>query len=309
MSTLGTNTASPPPSLHDLLWQRWCSLLDIKRRLHALRPFVSELERVTRGKRFRIRNDIVWHQILDSRDKLIIDLCSLSVEMRHGIKPKDSKARESHGFLGKKGLFRQIRDNYTASFSRTYARHPDDDDWEAANSIESKARLFVQLFPGCAGDSPTGSDIEDLCERFRLQAVPLRNDRNKNRAHILEGELGQARMLSMDDVAELFTYCEELLDGLSVLSSRSTLCGGNMNHADCDETAADQVDMVLLGNIGDVRRLTDGRSRDELYPRLHEIDDQEATDDSEREPLHFNDRQFSPLFDGFLRTVGPSTSA
>jgi hypothetical protein len=69
-----------------------------------------------------------------------------------------------------------------------------------------------------------------------------------------------------------------------------------MNHADCTETAADIVDLILLGNISDVRRLTSKRTRDELYARLHEIDDVAKPAANARDRLHFNDRQFGDPF-------------
>lgn len=293
--------ATPTPTvpvLKDILWERFMKVLGIKRRLPVVHSFNEELKRVTRGKRFRFRNDIVWNAMLDVRDKLVIDLCSLTVEMRHGMKPLNPKARVSRSFMSKRGLFIEIRDHHLASLTRTYVPHPDDDEYEIDLHTEGKARTFARLFPQCTGESPSAVDVEKLCESFRVEMLPLQDDRNKNRAHALEGDAGTVAMLWVPELQRLFDYTEKLLEDLSLLSAGSSFGRTNMNHADCDETSADIVDLILLGNISDIRRLTAGRTRDELYARIHEVDDaQQARETHKRDKLHFNDRQFGPPFD------------
>lgn len=289
-------TAASVPDLQGLLWKRYVKALEIKRRLHVVHPFVEELTRVTRGKRFRFRNDIVWRAMLDVRDKLVIDLCSLTVEMRHGMKPLDRDAQQEYRgrFKRKRGLFIELRDHHLASLTRTYVPHPDDDEYEIEHHTEGKAEIFARLFPNCTTESPSAADIEDLCERFRLKMVPLKDDRNKNRAHALEDTPEPDKMLWVPDLNALFEYLEDLLEDLSMLSAGPSFGGDNMNRADCTETVVDMVDMILLGSISEVTRLTTTRTRDELYARLHEIDDALQ---GEREKLHFNDRQFGPPFE------------
>ncbi len=295
--------APPVPLLNDIIWGRFVRALDIKRRLHVMRAFVDELDRTSRGQPFTIRNDIVWTMLLDLRDKLVIDLYSLTVEMRHGIKPPTVNV--SRRFMRKRGLFIEIRDHYLASLTRTYVRHPDDDEYEFEQHTEAKAECFARLFPNCTADTPSACDIEDLCERFRVHMVPLGDDRNKNRAHAQEGEAGTAKMLSVPELEALFEYVEELLEDLSMVSALSSLGRTNLNHADCAETARDIVDMLLLCNIDDVRRLTAKRTRDELYAKLHELDASEpATEPGGKRDMHFNDRQFGPPF-----WVSPVTAA
>lgn len=286
-------TAPPVPLLNDVIWGRFVRALDIKRRLHVMRAFVDELDSVSRRKPFTIRNDIVWSMMLDLRDKLVIDLYSLTVEMRHGMRPLDPNVYVSRKFMGKRGLFIEIRDHYLGSLTRTYAPHPDDDEYEVEQHTETKAECFARLFPNCAADSPRAADIEGLCERFRVHMEPLGKDRNKNRAHAQEGEVGTAKMMTVPELEALFDYVERMLEDLSLVSSLSALGRTNLNNADCAETSADMVDLILLGNFSDVRRLTAKRNRDELYRRLHEI--QDADGGGERQ-LHFNDRQFAAPF-------------
>lgn len=290
----------PVPILKDIIWERFVRALDIKRRLHVMRAFVEELDRTSRGEPFRIRNDIVWNAMLDLRDKLVIDLYSLTVEMRHGMKPIDPKAHGSYraGLKWKRGLFIEIRDHHLASLTHTHVPDPDDDEYVIEMDTEAKEQAFARLFPNCTADSPSAPDIEDLCERFRVRMVPLGNDRNKNRAHAQEGDAGTAKMLSVPELEALFEYVERLLEDLSMVSAFSSFARTNMNHADCKETSADLVDLILLGNISDVRRVTAKRTRDELYARLHEMHDANAAAEADDEgPLHFNDCQFSPLFE------------
>lgn len=294
MSAVATSAA--PALLNEVIWGRFVRLLDIKRRLYVMRAFVDELDRVSRGKPFTIRNDIVWNAMLDVRDKLVIDFYSLTVEMRHGMKPLDPRvaARTFRGGLKKKrGLFIEIRDHYLASLTRTYVRHPNDDDDEFNLYTQTRAAQFTRLFPDCTTDSPNVADIEALCERFRIKMVPLGNDRNKNRAHALEGEAGTATMMSVPQLEALFDYAEQVLEDLSLVSALSALCRTNLNHANCVETAADMVDLILLGNFSDVRRLTVQRTRDELYARVHKLQDEDAGGVRQ---LHFNDRQFAAPF-------------
>ena len=217
--------------------------------------------------------------------------------------------------MRKKGLFFYLRENYHANITRKYVVHPSDDDYETAMHTRGKAEMFERIFPACAADSPSPSDIEDLCERFRLRMFPLGLDRHKNRAHVHEGDMGTTKMHSVDELEELFKYCEDLLEGLSLLSSGSCYGRSNMNHASCEETAADLVDLILLGDLADVVRLTRTRTRDDLFARLHEIEDtsREAEEEAERvgvpREIRFNDRQFDPSFEGYLEMLMPTQRA
>jgi hypothetical protein len=101
-----------------------------------------------------------------------------------------------------------------------------------------------------------------------------------------------------------FDYTEKLLEDLSLLSAGASFGRTNLNQADCQQTSADTVDLILLGNISDVKRLTATRTRDELYARLHEIDDAEKAEETDgRDRFLFNDRQFGPPFEDWLAVV------
>ena len=68
-----------PPVLYraeDLIEDAHNQLLPMQSRLHFLQRFQEELTQRTRGEEFIIFNDIVWQTLIDSRDKLVIDLAS-----------------------------------------------------------------------------------------------------------------------------------------------------------------------------------------------------------------------------------------
>lgn len=285
--------SAPPsvPTLHDAIWERYSRLLDIKKRLFVMREFVDETERVSRGKTFQIRNDIVWNMMLDYRDKCVIDLYSLTVEMRHGIRPADG-SYVSRKFMSKTGLFKTIRDRYLASFSRVYAPQPDDDEYEIALYTKRNAEKFPLLFPTATTDMPAASDIEALCERFRLHMRPLGTDRNKNRAHAYEGEAGTTKMHSVDELEKFFKFVETVLKQLALLGTGSDYGGHDMNVASTTRTVQDIADLILLGHQKDIAELLAMRTRDELFDRLHAIDDAKAGSDDR----YFNERRFDDEF-------------
>lgn len=289
--------APAPPALSDLLWDRYARLLGVKRRIYVLRAFFDELATVARKKHFQVRNDIVWNMTLDARDKCVIDLYSLTVEMRHGMKPLDPSLTTTPGG-GKRGLFRLVMDHHRASLTRTYLRNSGDNDDEFNLGTKERAALFAGLFPGCSTESPSPQDVELLCERFRLAMVPLGKDRNKNRAHVHEGDFGTVPMQSIEQLEKLFDFCETLLEDLSLASGGPSFVTTNMNRSHCPSTAADLADLVLFGNSREIARLQKGRTRDALLARLHEIDDLRQGEGA-TEKLCFNQRQFDPTFDGF----------
>src|SRR4051794_36492533 len=51
-------------------------LLSLARRMFVMEAFKTDLDRVSRNKQFRIRNDVTWLMLLDSRDMLVVQLAS-----------------------------------------------------------------------------------------------------------------------------------------------------------------------------------------------------------------------------------------
>ncbi len=99
-----------------------------------------------------------------------------------------------------------------------------------------------------------------------------------------------------------------MLENLSLASAGPSFGGGDLNAADTGETATDLVDVILFGNISDIRRLLQNRTRDQLYARLHEIDDERRTEGEQDADDFFNTRQFDPAFEDFIAMVWQNDS-
>jgi hypothetical protein len=124
------------------------------------------------------------------------------------------------------------------------------------------ARL-VEHQQGCLV-TPGKQDITELRERIRLRVDKLRRDRNENRAHVFELG-GNAAMLSLEEVSELFDYLEEILNDLRLLASDSTMAMNTpFSIASPKLTARVWVDRIVLGARSEVRA-----DRDDIYQKLH----------------------------------------
>src|SRR5438477_6122025 len=64
------------PDLDALLSTYDWRLLSLARRQFVMEAFIAELDRASRKKEFRIRNDVTWLMLLDSRDMLVMQLAS-----------------------------------------------------------------------------------------------------------------------------------------------------------------------------------------------------------------------------------------
>jgi hypothetical protein len=291
----------PPPPLSDLIDERWHDLMAIRRRLYFLHAFQDEMKRLVRRKRFRPRNDIVWRMALDHRDKCYIDLYSFTVEMRHWMPFLDRKGQVRQPDRRDMqrtdpGIFYYVREHYLSNLSGKHVPGPGDDRYEIEMDTASKERRFKRWFPSCQGDNPTATDLDHLCLTVQLRMCHLGEDRNQIRAHFFESKrrakrIGQTtRMLDLTELDQLFQYCDDLLEDLSLLSGGPALGSGNMNLASCEHTARDLADQVLLGDVEDIRKFIKDGKRDAFYARMHEIhDNREGVDP----PEFFNDAQWT----------------
>lgn len=93
----------------------------------------------------------------------------------------------------------------------------------------------------------------------------LRQDRNANRAHVVELG-GQADMLSMDEVGDVFDEFEEILNDLRLLASDSTMAmNGVLSVVNPKFTARLLVDRIVIG-----KRPENSAARAGYYETLHE---------------------------------------
>jgi len=92
-----TTGSHPKATLDERLWKVEHDLMQVARRQYALEAFVSELDRATQAKPFRIWNDILWTMVLDTRDMLVIHLASWT-----------------KGIYGRGGLLGQVKAHHLA---------------------------------------------------------------------------------------------------------------------------------------------------------------------------------------------------
>ena len=62
--------------LATLLNRHHYQLIDVARRQFVMEAFTKEVDRVTRGREFRIANGPIWMMLLDSRDVMVVHLAS-----------------------------------------------------------------------------------------------------------------------------------------------------------------------------------------------------------------------------------------
>lgn len=227
-------TDSDPPVLLDRVQTAEGEVDVIERRLYMLKAFVAELEKVTRGKEFRIWNGGVWVALLDSRDQLVISLASWC------------KAQWSKG-----GLFGQIGAHHLGELGRRLPKEAK----PVHGEIEGRDGAFGRLFPaaGKAGrHAPTPDDVECLRNAFlaRIEGSGLMSDRSDNRAHPFERKSGTAAMLDLPQLGALFEYVHRLLNDLRLLCDRSTRSYNDVYDCGSGSSPEDLVDLVLCGNIG-----------------------------------------------------------
>jgi len=219
-------------------------LTSIKRRLHLLKAFVTELTSVTKGKPFTIWDSLAWMMALDSRDALILHLASFAKGLhKHHLK------HMLHPHLGRLKRVVTVEDEYDP----------------LPKEIEE---AFTRLFPDCVKKTPGKADVKALRCRLEARIDELRKDRNANRAHVFELG-GNARMLSLEESEAVFDHLEGLLSDLRLIASQ-----GNKDTNPIDRTIDPHLTArVLVDRIVLDMEIEERRERGGMYEQLHESHD------------------------------------
>ncbi len=259
----------PPPQvvahipIKEFLRDAHNQLLQLQRRQYLLEAIDADWGRVTRGKQCWLHDDAAFRAIIDTGNMNVIDLCSWGVGV--------SDTGES--------LLMRVRDHYLAELPPKRA-------WAGPNESPSFSRALdeghvaarARLFPQAQGRALTEADAEDLIEAFEMRIAPLRDDRNKNRAHAYENKTqGTAKLLHVAEVREMYRYARQVLNDLCVAAFGETWGETDVTSNNVDMTAEDLLDVVLLPQW--FRRETQHVSRRDVYEALH----------AEPGPENFND--------------------
>jgi hypothetical protein len=246
-------------TLEDRFWKVEQDLMQVVRRLYALEAFVKELDRVTRGKPFRIWNDIIWMMLLDTRDMLVIHLASWM-----------------KGIYGKGGLLSQIKAHHVRELPRR--RRPtarsERDQHLAALQDGAHQAAFSRLFPKGSGNHASPSDLKDLTAQLKNDTAGIVSDRHWNRAHVFDPQRpGSAKMLDLTELRSVATVAERLLNDLRLVGCASTMGHRDMNDANSATAAEEFVDSILIGHQFRKEVVMGGRDRDSFYEALHSMHD------------------------------------
>jgi hypothetical protein len=250
------------PSLIQLIDPYERNLMGLARRLFLMEAFQTDLDRVTRLKTFRFRNELIWLLMLDTRDMLVMHLASWF-----------------DGALGRGGLIRQLQVHYVSDLpplprpmAPNPTPNPDEPEWAERHDQEERTRWhsesFNRLFPN-AKSHPNGADFDGLRQSFKAHAQPLKDDRNWNRAHPYEKVSGTATMSKLPELRSHLTYAEQFMNDIREVGGHGKMAYHEMNWTSASYVAPDLVDAMLIGDPERLRRLRGTSSRDELYDRLH----------------------------------------
>jgi hypothetical protein len=245
------------PDLDALLDPFERSLMEIARRQYVMEAFTTDLDRVTRGNPFRIRNGIMWMLLLDTRDMLVVHLASWA-----------------KGVLQEVGLFGNLQADHSGSLPRALPNRDggDEPEWVRRHNKERRegehAAAFTRLFPN-AGAHPDGAAFDELRKAFRLRMKPLFDDRNWNRAHVFEKVSGTTAMLNFSDLRGLLSYAEQFLGDIAMVGCHSMTDRPELNVPSAEDVAPELVDVLLLGDSERAARLRGQLAREDFYAQLH----------------------------------------
>lgn len=266
-------------ALDDLLSKYDWRLLSLARRMFVMEAFKTELDRVSRNKPFRIRNDVTWLMLLDSRDMLVVQLASWA-----------------KGVYEPGGLIGSIQAAHGRDLPRRRPPSPTDhgETWNARRDREH-AESFGRLFPSVLTDAfPTQAGFAELKDSFVARLNPVLDDRHNNRAHPYEkAGKGSVKMLDLIELRDAISYCETFMNDVRMVGCQQSFDFRDMNNIECEEVARDLVDMLLVGTSDDIRRFRGATEREAFYESLHQRHDRGPRVPTEVHPGHemyFNDR-------------------
>jgi hypothetical protein len=248
------------PDLEELLKPFEWGLMEVARRQFVMEAFTAELDRVSRGMPFRIRNGVTWMLLLDTRDMLVVHLASWA-----------------KGIYKPGGLIGKLEADHRRSLPRALPakdRSDDKPEWARGRDKERRdrehAEAFARLFPKAApGPYPDGAAFTDLRDAFYGRMKPLVDDRDWNRAHAFEKTTGTIAMLNITELRDLIAYAEQFLGDIAMVGCHYSMDRPEMNVPSAEDVAPELVDLLLFGDSDRAARLRGTLNRAEFYAQLH----------------------------------------
>lgn len=245
------------PNIRTVLDTTHRELLLLWRRQFAIEAFVVELERVTREEIFDINDELRWIEILDLRDKNIIDFASWA-----------------RALCSKGGLFDLINsDDHRDTFSSPRKWGLSKSDGSRQDPFdEGYAAARKRLFGEAIGPTIIAKDTEGLRTSFEQRVAPIMHDAANHRIdiyHRVEGTKAEPKMLGDADSRALYEYAHTFLNDLSLVSDGFTFALSNIAFGSTSQHAEEAVDAILLPRYARRLAIRAGIDRQELYGALH----------------------------------------
>jgi hypothetical protein len=197
----------------DILWEKEAALIEMKMNHYFLKAFDDRMRRLTRGKPFKLKNDIVRRLIYNNWHMLVIDLGSFS-----------------KGMLGKGGFFNQLKANLHCL---PIVRHDE----------------FIRLVPSANGRKPlklTAQDVDSMKEIFSAITEDIESDRDNNRAHRHENLKAEVTLeLDFRQIDERFNAIETFMNSLKTIFQDFNMKYMDMNKSDVHSTADEMIQLML----------------------------------------------------------------
>jgi hypothetical protein len=258
-------------ALSDLLDKFDGQLHHLSRRQFLVEAFQAELDKVTRGEGFRIRNGVLWMMFLDTRDTLVTHLASWA-----------------RGVYQPGGLIDQLRANHARDLptERPAESRDDDSSWRVRRDREH-AEALARLFPDTSEPHPSDSQFDQLRDTFVARMKPVVDDaQNRVRPYDPDPQAGSVKMLDVPALRAAVSYAERLMNDLSMVGRHSEHDHQEMNTPDAADVVPDMVDAILLGPPEQIERVREGLDRTAFYDELHHRQAKEAAQ-------YFNNKLFS----------------
>lgn len=245
----------------------------LTRRQFLLEAFKDDLDKVSRGERFRIRNGVLWLMLLDTRDALVVHLASWA-----------------RGVYQPGGLIDRLRTSHARDLPRTRPPGPFDNvaSLRASRDVEH-ADALARLFPGLSEEYPNDSHFDQLRDTFVARMKRVVDDAS-NRVRPFDRD-AQADTVTMHEVPELrdaISYAERFLKDLDMVGCQRSLDYGERNTPKAADVIPDMVDSLVLGTPDQIERVRGNFDRIAFYDELHH---RHSTNPNK--PQYFNDNLFT----------------
>jgi hypothetical protein len=225
-------------------------LVRVKGRLPLIQKLVKELNRQETMGQSLVRNDAVMQVMRDSLDMLVIDLCSLRVRMMRGTEEGIFWKLREHPRLFRRFTTDDCRNSGVIIVGEE--KPGDRERYEQSERdwlVKQWNEIFDEVFPLVGTREVVRADLESLRSRFMSDTQPIKDDRDKVRAHRYEHFTDNSFFLPLKEIEAQFRIFEKYLNNLLLLVNRSSYSMGPLMMADTKETANDVADLITQGSI------------------------------------------------------------